>query len=137
MQKIDLISERFRGDDGNYLCVYRLGDADTLQIHLEIDNREGGCLLLERDEVYRLRDLLTTIFPKSRPARRLEGYVSFVNADGEDLTFRDSNRGEPYREGLQVSFDLANYEYWGSMFIESDEAGRLRDLLVKLFPEKV
>lgn len=137
MQKIELISERLRGDDGNHLSVFRFGGSDALHIHLEIDRREGGCLILERDEIVRLRDLLTAIFPKVRPSRRPEGHASFVASNGDELTFRDSNRGEPYREGMQVSFDLANYEYWGSMFIESDEAGRLRDLLVNIFPEKV
>jgi hypothetical protein len=136
MRKLDMITERFSADDGNHLAVFRFGDSDSLQIHLSVDRREGGFLLLEREEAVKLRDLLTTIFPKPRPSRRPEGHVDFVGLDGETLTFRDANDGDPYREGLGVTLDLADYEYWGHLFIESDEAGRLRDLLLKLYPEK-
>lgn len=136
MRKIEMTSERFRGDDGNHLAVFSFGDSKGLQLHLDVERREGGFLLLEEDEAVRLRDLMTKLFPKQRPSRRPEGHASFDTPDGETLTFRDMNDGDPYREGLQVSFDLPDYEYWGSLFIESDEAGRLRDLLVKLYPEK-
>lgn len=56
--------------------------------------------------------------------------------EGEDhLTIRYSNRGEPYREGVEVEWILGND--WGSnvsVFLETEEMKRLRDTLNKMLP---
>lgn len=134
MRKLDMISARFQGEDGS-LTVARVAGSGGLQVHLDVDRREGGFLLLEGDEPLRLRDMLVSLYPGSgRRDRKDVPGVRFPNSDGEALSFAQTNRGEPYREGVQVSFDLADYEYWGSLFLEEDEVRRLRDLLNKLYP---
>jgi hypothetical protein len=61
--------------------------------------------------------------------------VRFHDTEGQELTIRKSNRGEPYRDGVDFFLQLTN----GSMshlFIEDDEAKTIRDLLNSLYPVK-
>lgn len=62
--------------------------------------------------------------------------VRFRAEDGDELVIRHDNRGEPYRKGLSVSLERADHRYSGHMFIFSDEAIQLRDLLNQLYPVK-
>jgi hypothetical protein len=136
MRKLEMTSARFRGEDGNHLSVSRFDNSNSLQIHLEVDGRQGCFLFLEGDEPLRLRDLLVSLYPTTRRGDRRIGdhAVRFNTPDGEVLSFSHSNRGEPYREGVHVSLEFADYEYWGHLFLEEDEVRRLRDLLNTLYP---
>ncbi|WP_062120314.1 hypothetical protein [Aureimonas sp. AU40] len=66
------------------------------------------------------------------------GYLKLRGEDGEELTVRYDNRGDPYREGTTISLDLPErWENISSVFLETREAIELRDLLNKLYPPKV
>ena len=60
--------------------------------------------------------------------------VSFQAEDGEFLDVEYDNRGEPYREGISMSFN--GCDLFVSLFIEGREAKELRDLLLYLYPPK-
>jgi len=54
--------------------------------------------------------------------------------DGDELTVHHNNRGDPYREGIQI--DLSeDYRSIVSVFLETREAKALRDLLNQLYPK--
>lgn len=55
---------------------------------------------------------------------------------GEATEFRvaHSNRGEPYRDGIELSLDTG-YNNHATLFLEAGEARQLRDLLNRLYPE--
>jgi len=57
----------------------------------------------------------------------------FKSEEGETLSVYYTNRGEPYREGIEISFDNDG-QYGPSVFLEDDEAKSLRDLLLKRYP---
>jgi hypothetical protein len=54
--------------------------------------------------------------------------------DGEELRLSYSNKGEPYREGCNITLTLATDEYCPSvsMFLEHRELVQLRDSLNKI-----
>lgn len=58
--------------------------------------------------------------------------AEFRGEDGERLEVNYANRGEPYREGI----DIALYENrkLSYIFLEDREAKELRDLLNRLYP---
>lgn len=48
------------------------------------------------------------------------------------LVIRGTNRGEPYRQGIE--FDLDSGDRNSTIFLEGYEAKKLRDLLLRLYP---
>lgn len=58
-----------------------------------------------------------------------------VKFDGEEcsLSVRFSNRGEPYRDGIELELEEES-RLVACLFIESREAKQLRDLLNRLYP---
>lgn len=62
--------------------------------------------------------------------------VTFCAEEGHTLRVSYSNRGEPYREGIDIDLNLPNDQYGGSLFLEDHEAKQLRDLLNRLYPER-
>lgn len=59
----------------------------------------------------------------------------FSSEDGDRLEVRYDNRGEPYREGIKLAFRPVEDEWGGpTVFLEKDEARRLRDLIDRLYP---
>lgn len=127
----------FYAEDGDKVSVLHDAGGAGVQFSLEVDGRRaGGHLLLEEGEATRLRDLFNDLYPAVKADRRTVGSTSvhFSSGNGDELAFVHSNRGEPYREGVDVSLDGEGGEYWGRLFLEEGEARRLRDLLNKLFP---
>ena len=49
--------------------------------------------------------------------------------DGGTLSVYYTNRGEPYRDGIEISFDDGPF-----VFLENFEARLLRDFLIKMYP---
>jgi hypothetical protein len=64
------------------------------------------------------------------------GSVKFEAEDGDSLRVTYDNRGEPYREGVQLSLDKASGDYGAHLFLEDREAMELRDFLNKLYPKR-
>ena len=60
--------------------------------------------------------------------------VRFVAEDGDMLIVTYTNRGEPYREGIQLSLEVDGGQYGGHLFLEDREAKQLRDLLNAVYP---
>lgn len=58
----------------------------------------------------------------------------FRAEDGGTLEVYYTNMGEPYREGIQFYLHDDSYRDASSVFLESSEALRLRDLLLRLLP---
>lgn len=56
----------------------------------------------------------------------------FHGEESERLMVSYDNRGEPYREG--VIFDLDAGEKCMSVFLDDNEAKKVRDLLMGLYP---
>lgn len=54
--------------------------------------------------------------------------------DPATLEVQYDNRGEPYRRGLSLYFMDGHHA--AGVFLEVDEAKRLRDLIDKLYPRK-
>lgn len=61
--------------------------------------------------------------------------VQFVGEEGNTVTVGYSNRGEPYREGIEMDFEQGERTII-SVFLETREVLELRDLLNKLYPQK-
>lgn len=61
-------------------------------------------------------------------------YVRFQGENGDSLSVRHSNRGEPFREGIEFSLKNDFTFSQTAVFLEDYEARELRDLLVKLYP---
>jgi hypothetical protein len=67
--------------------------------------------------------------------RKLDiGSITFTAEDGDALRVVYDNRGEPYREGVQLSLDKASGDYGAHLFLEDREAIALRNFLLKLYP---
>lgn len=45
-----------------------------------------------------------------------------------------ANRGEPYRQGIELSLERPSYDQRATVFLETWEARAFRDLLLKLYP---
>lgn len=52
-----------------------------------------------------------------------------------ELRVTHTNRGEPYRDGMELSLDT-EYNNHATLFLEADEARQLRDLLNRLYPRR-
>jgi hypothetical protein len=61
--------------------------------------------------------------------------VQFIGEEGDKVTVGYSNRGEPYREGIEMDFEQGERTVT-SVFLETREVLELRDLLNKLYPPK-
>ena len=61
-------------------------------------------------------------------------YVKFTDDEDNSLSVRYSNRGEPYRSGIEFCIDQGWDKTSVEVFIEEREARALRDLLNKLYP---
>lgn len=53
--------------------------------------------------------------------------------DTTELRILHTNRGEPFREGIELSLDT-NYANHATIFLDNTEACELRDLLNRLYP---
>lgn len=60
--------------------------------------------------------------------------VTFSAEDDNKLRVNHANRGEPFREGIELTLDVDNGRYGGQVFLEEHEARELRDLLNGLYP---
>lgn len=60
----------------------------------------------------------------------------FYSEDGDKLSVYYSNRGEPYREGVEVSFQCEGEGGGPYVFLEDREARELRDFLIQRYPLK-
>ena len=63
--------------------------------------------------------------------------VRFMGESGEQLTIRQSNMGEPYRDGIDFTIESGD-DYFGA-FIEVREVRRLHEMLgeyLNIKPEK-
>jgi hypothetical protein len=61
------------------------------------------------------------------------GSVTVTGEDGESVRFYESNRGEPYRSGVEISIERG-HEYLARVFLETSEVTPVRDLLNRLAP---
>lgn len=59
-------------------------------------------------------------------------FLRFENDDGCQLAVHETNRGEPFRKGIEISIEERGEAL--AAFIEDSEAIALRDLLNKLYP---
>lgn len=62
--------------------------------------------------------------------------VRFRAEDGDELVVIHTNRGEPYREGIEVALETGDHRHGPYLFLESREAMELRDLLNRLYPPR-
>lgn len=62
-------------------------------------------------------------------------YVRMTGEHGESVSVRETNRGEPYRHGIEVSLEAGN-DYLGGVFLELGEAAHFRDLLNRIVPKR-
>lgn len=60
--------------------------------------------------------------------------ITFQAEDGHELRVEHSNRGEPFRKGIELSLELPEERYGAHLFLEDCEARKLRDLLNNLYP---
>lgn len=58
----------------------------------------------------------------------------FIGEDGDRLTVGYDNRGEPFREGVELNFRNAMSNC--DVFLEDFEAKELRDLLIEMYPPR-
>jgi hypothetical protein len=66
--------------------------------------------------------------------RNAKGEV-FNGEDGATLTVRYANRGEPYREGVDLDLELSDSDLIGPrVFLDAHEGVDLRDALIRIFP---
>lgn len=62
-----------------------------------------------------------------------EKFLTLSGEEGSTLRVCHSNRGEPYREGVEFDFDEPEHSSC-RVFLERYEAIELRDLLNRLYP---
>ena len=55
------------------------------------------------------------------------------NEDGHEFVVRSSNRGEPFRQGIEMDL-TKDYDCIASVFLEDFDAKLLRDFLNKRYP---
>jgi len=55
----------------------------------------------------------------------------FHGEDGEELTVRYTNRGEPFSQGIELEF--ADYDKYINVYLEEREAKRLAKLVNTLY----
>jgi hypothetical protein len=62
-----------------------------------------------------------------------EKFLTLAGEEATTMRIRHSNRGEPYREGIDIEVDDPN---GGSVrcFLDDREARSIRDLLNRLYP---
>ncbi len=58
----------------------------------------------------------------------------FKGEGDDELEIRYTNRGEPYREGVEVEWRLSDWRNSVSVFLEVEEMCRLRDKLNEMLP---
>jgi hypothetical protein len=60
-------------------------------------------------------------------------FLELTSGEGRMIA-RATNRGEPYREGADVTLYLGEYYHLASVFLEDTEAIALRDFLLRIYP---
>lgn len=60
-------------------------------------------------------------------------FLTLVGDEGATLRLRESNRGEPYRDGVELELDDPDGRD-SRVFLERSEAIVMRDLLNRLYP---
>lgn len=121
----------FGGEDGVRLTLRLLATPPSdngwdVEVSLECDD---CCFraVLDRSETARLHSFLGFSY---RDAER--GFLAFSGGQGERITFRHSNMGEPYREGVVVQVKgLDAFPDYLDPFIESSEIRRMRDFITQ------
>ena len=119
----------FRGEDGERLILHlqhgeSAADSEVVEISLECDDHHFRTSL-DRSETSQLREFLKFSYRDAKI-----GSVIFIGQKGEQLIFRHSNMGEPYREGIDVSIeDVKDFPDYLGPFVESFEARRMRDFI--------
>lgn len=68
----------------------------------------------------------------AQPALIFEGDGDF----DDRLQLTHTNRGEPYRQGVDLTFVGNHYKDHFGLFLDDTEAKRMRDWFNKLYPEK-
>lgn len=62
-------------------------------------------------------------------------FLSIESGEGR-LTVVSTNRGEPYRKGIDLALYIGEYDYRAGVFLKGGEVRALRDLLNRLYPPK-
>lgn len=60
-------------------------------------------------------------------------YLELDSGEGR-LIAQKTNRGEPYREGADITLYMGEWNYKAGVFLEGDEARKLRDFLNRIYP---
>lgn len=119
----------FQGEDGDTLEVRYAGDDPYAQVQLAVTEGFSGeriTATLNSAEAALVR--LHMAVALSDNATRYNRFELGEQVDGPYLSVIRTNRGEPYREGLEVTVAY-DYQHSGSVFLEHGEAAGLHRLL--------
>ena len=133
----------FHGDDGGHVnCMLPIeGDESSNGTsHLHITEDQSILLEVSQQERQSIAECLATICDTSLSREIRQSQTLSLHSEG-DGTFRlhYSNRGEPYREGVDISFDTppeSNQDIHVGIFITNDEAARMSSFLSSAKPNK-
>lgn len=120
-------------------------DGDALELHFTSDAKKDGVVLvaiegfsgdrisavLEAAEVGELHNDISVLLSGGRLARSSE---SAYDPDAPSLRLNITNRGEPYREGIELTL-VYNSKNYTSVFLEQGEAANFNLVLKKLIEE--
>lgn len=125
-----LNSATFYGEDGDRLGARAQGSAGRLQsleLSLECDDNFIATAL-SKSEACELKDFLSVVSGKSSVSS-----IAFPGADGERLVFSHTNRGEPFREGIDVRLEgVKEFPDYLGPFIEDCEIRNVVTFLTKI-----
>lgn len=110
----------FHGHDGELITVALL-DTPTKGMEFTIqDGTDEFCARLGSEETDQLADFLATSYDPLLDNQ----YVKFTGQNGEILTIRHSNRGEPYQEIVQICVESQSLDLY--VELSTHEASRMK-----------
>ncbi len=127
----DMTILQLSGEEGGRLVVtFTVAQDDAAARILFVDEwRKGREVTLDLNELERLREVLST------DAQTMRKDGAYLKLESDDLVFtvRDTNRGEPYRDG----FDFNLERDWDGypIFIETDECRAFAKEIGKILNE--
>ena len=135
MEAIRIDEVELIGEDGGRIVVsadHWAKDPDKAGVALRImDGDDRAFVRLDDEEAHQLRSMIDAQIPGRKHGDK---GISFEDAEGATLRIVPSNMGEPYREGLHVSFGK-EMEPGVRVFIRDDEALRLAVTIDRLLPQ--